>query len=52
MVKKAVIVVSLVDESEKQSNDKLRREIAAELCRAPSIIPWMKEVEKVDIIEE
>ena len=44
MPKKAVIVVTLVDESIEKSND--------ELSKAPAKIPWMKQVEKVEVTEE
>jgi len=48
-VKKAVIVIVLVDESEQKSNEELEREIFEELLRAPAAIPWMKYVEKVEV---
>jgi hypothetical protein len=51
MPKKAIIVVSLVDESEDKTNDELEKEIFDELPKAPPSIPWMKEVEKVEIVE-
>ena len=46
MVKKAVIVIVLVDESKERSNKELEREILEELVREPTVIPWMKDVEK------
>lgn len=52
MPKKAVIVVSLVDESREKSNRELEREIFAELSKAPSRIPWMKQVLKVEVVED
>lgn len=52
MHKKAVIVVNLVDESKEKSNDELEKEILDELCRTPAKIPWMKKVQKVEIIED
>jgi len=51
MAKKAVIVVTLVEESEAKANAALEKEIFDELPRAPSSIPWTKEVEKVEIVE-
>lgn len=51
MPKKVIIVVSLVEESEKKTNDELEKDIFDELSKAPSSIPWMKEVEKVEIVE-
>ena len=39
MVKKAVIVIVLVDESRERSNKELEREILNELVRKPTVIP-------------
>ena len=52
MPKKAVVVVTLVDESREKSNDELEKEIFDELSKAPAKIPWMKQVEKVEVTEE
>jgi len=49
--KKAVIVVSLVEESAEKSSEEIEREIMEELSKYPSLIPWMKEVEKVTVTE-
>ncbi len=51
MAKKAVIVVTLVEESEEKTNDELEKEIFFELSKAPLVIPWMKQLEKVEIVE-
>jgi len=51
LAKKAVIVVTLVDESEEKTDDELEKEIFDELSKAPLVIPWMKQLEKVEIIE-
>lgn len=51
MDKKAVIVAVLVPESKEKNNDELEEEIFDELSRAPESIPWMKEVEKVEIVD-
>lgn len=51
MPKKAVIVVCLVEESEEKTNDELEKEISRELSRAPPVIPWMKHLDKVEIVE-
>jgi len=51
MGKKAVIVVSLVEESAEKPNEEIEREILEELSREPARIPWMKEVEKVTVTE-
>lgn len=51
MGKKAVIVVSLVEESAEKSNEEIEKEIMEELLREPARIPWMKEVEEVTVTE-
>jgi len=51
MGKKATIIISLVDESAEKSNQQIEKEIAAELTKEPSRIPWLKKVEKVTIKE-
>jgi hypothetical protein len=52
LTKKAIIVIALVDESEEKENKELEREILAELSRVPSVIPWMKRVLKVEVVEK
>ncbi len=52
MHKKAVITITLVDESGEKSNRELKREILAELSKYPSRIPWMKQALKVEVIED
>lgn len=52
MVKKAVIVISLVEESTEMANESIERDILNELSREPTRIPWLKEVEKVTVTEE
>jgi len=49
--KKAVIVVSLVEESAEKPNEEIEREIMEDLSREPARIPWTKEVEKVTVTE-
>lgn len=49
--KKAVIVISLVEESAKKSNREIQREIKEELSKHPPTIPWLKNVEKVTVTE-
>jgi len=51
MAKKAVIVISLVEESAETPNEKIEKEIFQELSKAPPTIPWMKKVEKVTVKE-
>jgi len=51
MAKKAIIVISLVKESESKSNSELEKEIFRALSTLPPKIPWMKNVEKVTVIE-
>jgi len=49
MGKKAVIVISLVEESAEKSNREIEKEIKTELTKEPPRIPWLKEVEKVTV---
>ena len=49
MGKKAVIVVSLIEESAERPNEEIEREIMEELLRKPARIPWLKKVEKVTV---
>ena len=51
MAKKAVIVVSLVEEAKEKESGELEKEISEELVKWPAFIPWMKDIEKVTIIE-
>jgi hypothetical protein len=52
MVKKAIIVIVLVDESAGKTNEEIKKDIMQELSKEPAPIPWLKTVEKVTIIEE
>jgi hypothetical protein len=49
--KKAVIVISLVQESTEKTNGEIEVEIFKELSECPTKIPWMKDVEKVTVEE-
>ena len=49
--KKAVIVVSLVEESAEKANEEIEKEIFEELSKGLSKIPWCKDVEKVTVTE-
>lgn len=51
MVKKAVITIILVEESIERTNEELRKEIFDALAEAPAKIPWMKDVDRVEILE-
>jgi len=51
MVKKAVIVISLLEESAEKSNREIEKEIVREISREPARIPWLKKVEKVTVSE-
>ena len=51
MAKKAVITITLVEESRERSNKELRKEIFDALSKAPAKIPWMKDVKQVEIVE-
>ena len=52
MVKKAVIVISLVEQDAELANEKIEEDILNELSGEPTRIPWLKEVEKVTVTEE
>jgi|CryGeyStandDraft_6_1057127.scaffolds.fasta_scaffold190082_2 hypothetical protein len=51
MAKKAVITICLVEESTQKSNRQIEKEIMTELRKEPSMIPWLKKVEKVTVTE-
>ena len=51
MNKKAVIVVSLVEESAEKANEEIEKEIFEELSKGLPKIPWFKKVEKVTVTE-
>jgi len=46
MGKKAVIMISLVEESAEKTNLEIEKEIMTELSQEPARIPWLKKVEK------
>lgn len=52
MVRKAVIVITLVEESTGKPEEEIKKDIVEELSKEPARIPWLKNVEKVTIIEE
>jgi hypothetical protein len=52
IVKKALIVISLVKESFDKRNEELEKDILKELSEEYAPIPWLKLVEKVTIVEE
>ena len=49
--KKAVIVISLVEESKGIPNEEIEKEIREELSQDWPRIPWCKRVEKVTVSE-
>jgi len=52
MVKKAVISISLVEESVQVANKDIEKEILNELSNEIPTIPWFKEIEKVKVTED
>jgi hypothetical protein len=52
VVKKAIIYVRLVRECSEKSKNELEKEISEGLSEHPITIPWLAEVEKVEVIEE
>ena len=51
MPKKAIIVVSLVEESYEKANKEIEKEILKELSKGLPKIPWCKKIEKVTVTE-
>jgi len=51
MVKRAVILVQLVEESVERANEDIEKEIFEELCEGLPKIPWFEKVEKVTVSE-
>ena len=51
MTKKAVIVLSLVEQSVEKTNEEIEKEILEEFSRDPPRIPWLKNVEKVTVTD-
>lgn len=51
LVKKAVILVSLVEESSEKTNADLEKDIFHAVSKRP-VIPWVAKVEKVQVTEE
>jgi hypothetical protein len=51
-VKKAIIVIRLVEESLLKENSEIEKEIVQELTDNLPIIPWFRNVEKVTITED
>jgi hypothetical protein len=52
ILKKAVILISLVKESADKQNKELEKDILEKLSEEYAPIPWLKSVEKVTIVEE
>ena len=51
MPKKAIIVISLVEESYEKANKEIEKEILKELSKGLPKIPWCKKIEKVTVTE-
>jgi len=51
MVKRAVILVRLVEESVERANADIEKEIFEELCEDFPKIPWFEKVEKVTVTD-
>jgi len=47
MVKKAVIMISLVKESAEKANDEIEKEIFKELTEHPAKVPWIKKLRRL-----
>lgn len=51
MDKKAVIVISLVEESVEVANEEIEKDIFEQLSKGFPKIPWCKKIEKVTVTE-
>jgi hypothetical protein len=51
MAKKAVIIVRLVPEASKLSDEELKREIEKEIKKTVYVIPWANTLESIEIQE-
>jgi hypothetical protein len=51
MVKKALIEISLVEESSEKTNAEIASEIFNEIFEGRTIIPWCKQVNKVAVTD-
>jgi hypothetical protein len=49
MVKKAVIEISLVEESTERPNEEIEKEIRQELSENLHVIPWAASIEKTTV---
>ncbi|MEM3626485.1 MAG: hypothetical protein QXZ25_00475 [Candidatus Bathyarchaeia archaeon] len=51
-VKRAVVTFELVDESSKESNERLARELLEWFTREEVLIPWVKDVKNVKVEDD
>lgn len=51
MSRKALIEISLVEESDERTNDEIAKEILKELTDSATVIPWCGKVNKVVVVE-
>ena len=51
MTKKAVIVISLVEESIEKANEEIEKDISKELSKDFPMIPWFRNVEKATVTD-
>jgi len=49
--KKVIIIISLVDEAQEETNETIEKEIFQELSKDLPTIPWCKKLEKVEVME-
>ena len=49
--KKVMIIISLVDEAQEETNEAIEKEIFQELSKDLSKIPWCRKLEKVEVME-
>jgi len=52
MSKKVILVIELVEESAEKTNEEIEKEITQAFSEDVPVIPWLRGVEKVTVIEE
>ena len=49
--KKVMIIISLVNEAQEETNETIEKEIFQELSKDLPTIPWCKKLEKVEVMK-
>ncbi|MEM2972131.1 MAG: hypothetical protein QW270_06910 [Candidatus Bathyarchaeia archaeon] len=51
-MKKAVIVIKLIEESKEKPNQEIEKEILEQLSENHVIIPWAENIEKITVLND